>query len=347
MKRSRCRPMGILRTRAPALSRVIFAWTVTLVVAALAGVALSQSNDIHIAPRQKEPDETKNALDSSLRADSRSLKVEVNLVLVPVTVTDQMNRVVLGLEKENFQVYEDKRLQSVQHFSCTDVPVSVGIIFDTSGSMTTKIDRAREAVAEFMKTANPEDEFFLITFADRPIDLVDATTSPEELSNNLAFARPKGSTALLDAIYLGMAKMRSAKYSRKAMLIISDGGDNHSRFSEKDVKRLVKESDVTIYAIGIYDAYFPTLEERLGPELLSDICDVSGGRSFAVDNLNDLPDIATKIGVELRNQYVLGYRPNETVSDGKWHKIRVRMRALKGLPRLQVSAKQGYYARGE
>jgi Ca-activated chloride channel family protein len=255
--------------------------------------------------------------------------------------------VVLGLEKENFQVYEDKQLQSVQHFSSTDVPVSVGIIFDTSGSMTTKIDRAREAVVEFIKTANTEDEFSLITFANRPIDLVGPTTSPKELTNNLVFARPKGSTALLDAIYLGIAKMRSAKYTKKAMLIISDGGDNHSRYSEKDVKRLVKESDVTIYAIGVYDTYFSTQEERLGPELLSDICDVSGGRSFAVNNPNDLPDVASKIGVELRNQYVLGYRPSQRTGDGKWHKIRVKMLAPKGLPRLQVSAKQGYYARGE
>lgn len=341
------RSTGALLTHPSTLSRVTFAWTITLLVASLVGIALSQSNDIHVVPRLKELDKRQNALDSSPGTNSRALKVEVNLVLVPVTVTDQMNRVVLGLEKENFQVYEDKRLQSVQHFSRTDVPVSVGIIFDTSGSMTTKIDRAREAVAEFIKTANPEDEFFLITFGDRPIDLVDATTSPEELTNNLAFVRPKGSTALLDAIYLGIAKMRSAKYTKKAMLIISDGGDNHSRFSEKDVKRLVKESDVTIYAIGIYDTYFPTLEERLGPELLSDICDVSGGRSFAVDNLIDLPDVATKIGVELRNQYVLGYRPDQAVGDGKWHKIRVKMRALKGFPRLQVSAKQGYYARGE
>jgi Ca-activated chloride channel family protein len=337
----------VLYTPATSWSSMILAWACSLSTILLASTALSQSDNIRVAPRQKELVESKNTFDSSSLPDSRLLKVDVNLVLVPVTVTDEMNRVVLGLEKENFQVYENKQLQSIQSFSSMDVPVSIGIIFDTSGSMVTKIDRAREAIGELIETANPQDEFFLITFADQPIDLADFTTSPEELMSDLIFARPKGLTALLDAVYLGLAKMHSARYTKKALLIISDGGDNHSRYSEKDLKRLVKESDVMIYAIGIYDNYFRTVEEQLGPELLSDISELSGGRSFTVDNPNDLPDIAGKIGVELRNQYVLGYRPNEGVADSKWHNIRIKLLPPKGLPRLQVSAKQGYYARGD
>ena len=347
MKHRRSRSIGVLLTPALALSGMILAWTVNLFVGFPVGVALSQTEDLHNAFRQKELDTTRNPSESSTVTTSQSLKVNVNLVLVPVTVTDGMNRVVLGLGKEHFQVYQDKQLQSVQTFSSADVPVSVGIIFDTSGSMVTKTGRARQAVVEFTKMANPEDEFFLIAFADRPIDLVDFTPSAEEVTNSLLFARPQGSTALLDAIYLGIAKMHRATYTKKALLIISDGGDNHSRYSDKDVKRLVKESDVMIYAIGVYDTYFPTEEERLGPELLSDICDLSGGGSFAIDNPNDLPDVASKIGMELHNQYVLGYRPNRATSHGKWHKIRVKLLAPKGFPQLRVSAKEGYYDRAD
>lgn len=160
----------------------------------------------------------------------------------------------------------------------------------------------------------------------------------------LVRAKPIGRTSLLDAIHLSLLEMRHAHNLRKAIVILSDGGDNHSRYTEKDVKRLVRESDTTIYALGIFDRYFRTEEERLGPELLSDLSQVTGGRSFTIDNPKDLPDAAGKIAVELRNQYVLGYRPSSNQHDGKWHKIRVKLLAPKGMPPLQLFAKQGYYA---
>src|SRR4029077_2282867 len=210
-----------------------------------------------------------------------------------------------------------------------------------------KIERAREAVVEFFKKANPEDEFFMIAFADRPEEVNDFTRSVEDIEGRLLYTVPKGRTAMLDAIYLGLNKMRQARYGRKALLIISDGGDNHSRYTESEVKNLVKESDVQIYAIGIYDQYFPTDEERLGPQLLSDITELTGGRAFSIDNPNDLAEVATKIGVELRNQYVLGYRPTNLAYDGKWHKIHVKLTPPKGLPPLRVYAKTGYYASPE
>jgi Ca-activated chloride channel family protein len=266
---------------------------------------------------------------------------------VPVTITDPMNRLVTGLDKDNFELFEGKDQQQIRNFSSEDAPVSIGVIFDMSGSMSSKIDRAREAVAEFFKTANPQDEFFMITFSDQPQEVSDFTQSVEDIQGKLIFSVPKGRTALLDAIYLGVSKMRQAKYQKKALLIISDGGDNHSRYTESEIKSLVKESDLLIYAIGIYDHYFASEEERLGPVLLGDVAELTGGRAFTIDNPNDLADVATKIGIELRNQYVLGYRPNKPGHDGKWRKIKVKLLAPRGLPPLRVYAKTGYYAPSE
>ena len=255
-----------------------------------------------------------------------------------------MNRLVTGLDRENFQVYEGREAQEIRHFSSEDAPVSLGVIFDMSGSMSSKIERAREAVVEFFKKANPQDEFFLITFADKPEQIADFTQSVEDIQGKMVYTVPKGRTALLDAIYLGVSKMRQAKYPKRALLIISDGGDNHSRYTEGETKSLVKEADVLIYSIGIYDHYASTEEERLGPALLSEVSELTGGRTFTIDNPNDLGDVATKIGIELRNQYVLGYRPKNPAHDGKWRKIKVKLVPPKGLPPLRVYAKTGYYA---
>jgi Ca-activated chloride channel homolog len=283
----------------------------------------------------------------ALRADSGSIKVEVNLVLVSVSVVDPLNREVVGLNKENFEVFERKEKQVIRHFSGEDAPISRGVVFDVSGSMADKIDQARDAVLEFLKIANPQDEFFMITFNDQPQAVTDFTQSVEDIAERLPYTVPKGRTALLDAIYLGLHKMHAATYEKKALLIISDGGDNHSRYSESEIKSLVKESDVQIYSIGIYDHYFQSEEERLGPQLLSDISEITGGRAFSIENPNDLIDVAAKIGIELRNQYVLGYRPTTSVRDGKWHKLRVKVTPPKGLPPLKVYARTGYYASAE
>ncbi len=313
--------------------------------------AQTDVNDVHIAPRgvEKPPEPPKPDLmaSSGLTAHVRPLKVDVDLVLVPVTITDPMNRLVTGLDKANFQLFEGNASQEIRTFSSEDAPVSLGVIFDSSGSMTSKMDRAKDAVIEFFKTANPQDEFFMITFNDEPETVSDFTSSVDEIQNKLVFAVPRHRTALLDAIYMGISKMRQAKYAKKALLIISDGGDNHSRYTEGEIKSLVKEADVMIYAIGIYDRYASAMEERLGPQLLSDITELTGGRAFTIDNPNDLGDVATKIGVELRNQYVLGYRPTKVVRDGKWRKIKVKLLPPKGLPPLRVYARTGYYAPAE
>jgi Ca-activated chloride channel homolog len=309
--------------------------------------AQTSSDDVHIQPRiapatPKEPD-----IDPALKTHTKPLKVDVDMVLVPVTITDPLNRLVTGLDRENFSLFEGKDQQEIKTFSSEDAPVSIGVIFDMSGSMGSKIDRAREAVIEFFKTANPQDEFFMIAFSDKPEEIADFNTPVEDIQGRMLYTVPKGRTALLDAIYLGVTKMRQAKYPKKALLIISDGGDNHSRYTEGEIKSMVKEADILIYAIGLYDHYFPTEEERLGPALLSDVTELTGGRAFTIDNPNDLADVSTKIGIELRNQYVIGYRPKNPTRDGKWRKIKVKLLPPKGLPPLKVYAKTGYYAPSE
>ena len=311
-------------------------------------LAQTNVNDVHILPRELESAKAEVAkqtlISPTLETHTRALKVAVDLVLVPVTITDPMNRLVTGLDKENFQLFEGSSKEEIKSFSSEDAPVSLGVIFDSSGSMSSKMDRAKDAVVEFFKTANPQDEFFMITFSDAPEVVSDFTSSVDEIQGKLVFTVPRKRTALLDAIYMGVSKMRQAKFAKKALLIISDGGDNHSRYTEGEIKALVKEADVMVYAIGIYDRYFPTEEERLGPALLGQIAELTGGRAFTVENPNDLADVATKIGVELRNQYVLGYRPTKVARDGKWRKIKVKLLPPKGLPPLRVYARTGYYA---
>lgn len=306
-------------------------------------MAVAQEDEVHIQPRVTA-DTKPPAIDPSLNTHTRPIKKDVDVVLIPVTITDPMNRLVTGLEKDNFSVYEGSERQDIRHFSSEDAPISLGVIFDVSGSMANKIDKSRDAVVEFFKTANPDDEFFMITFNDRPELLNDFTQSVEDIQGKLVYTLPKGRTALLDAIYLGLNKMKQAKHAKKALLIISDGGDNHSRYTSGEIKSLVKEADVQMYAIGLYDTSYRTPEEAGGPALLSELTETTGGRAFTIDNVNELADVATKIGVELRNQYVLGYRPTNAARDGKWRKVKVKLVPPKGLPPLTVHAKTGYYA---
>src|SRR4051794_11214819 len=259
----------------------------------------SDAEKVHIDPKPVAPP-APPINDPALKSKrERPLKVDVDLVLVNVTVTDPMNRLVTGLEKENFQLSEANVLQEIKHFSSEDAPISLGVIFDISGSMSNKIQKAKDAVVEFFKTANPQDEFFLITFSDKPELLQDFTSSIEDIQGRLVYALPKGRTALLDAVYLGINKMRDAKHNKKALLVISDGGDNRSRYTDSEVKSIVREADVQIYAIGIFDEARGTPEEVRGPYLLRDLTDATGGRTFEVNDISELSDTAVKIGVEL------------------------------------------------
>ena len=247
------------------------------------------------------------------------IRMNVDMVLVPVTVTDPMNRLVTGLEQEDFQVFENNSGQKIISFASEDAPVSIGIIFDLSGSMTSKLIRARESILQFIKTANPQDEFFVIGFNDRPELIEDFTNSVEDIQARLATVRSGHRTALLDAIYYGVAKMKDARHERKA-------------------------ADVEIYSIGIFDPYAPTPEERTGPQLLNDLSEETGGRLFRVDDIAEMGDIAEKISTELRNQYMIGFRPKDLTRDGKWRKVKVKVNPPAGLPPLTVHARTGYYA---
>ena len=308
-----------------------------------AAQAQSESPDVHIQPRVHS---TPGQGLSNGYVDM--IRKHVDLVLVPVTITDEMQRIVVGLDKKNFQVYEGKDPQDVKHFSSEDAPASLGVILDMSSSMASKLERAREAVVELLKASNPQDEVFLITFADTPQVVQDFSPAVEDIQQKLLFTRPHGRTALLDAIYLGLGKMEEAKYPRRALLVISDGGDNHSRYTEGEVKSPVKEADVPIYSVGIFDREFRTREELLGPELLNEISGVTGAQCYTLDNPNDLPIVARHIGIRLRHQYVLGYSPSNSKDDGKWRKIKVRLTLLpKGLSPLRVYAKTGYYGRSQ
>jgi Ca-activated chloride channel family protein len=232
----------------------------------------------------------------------------------------------------------------IKSFSTEDAPVTIGVIFDLSGSMSSKFQRARKALSESLRTSNPQDEFFVVGFNDRPAVIVDYTSDVDDVEARMVMLKPENRTALIDAIYLGVDKLKQAKYERKALLIISDGGDNRSRYTEGELRRVVRESDVQIYSIGIFDQYAPTTEEQMGPILLNDICDMTGGRMFRVLDINDLGDIASRISAELRNEYVIGYRPSEVKQDGNWRKLKIRLVPPPGLPTLTVHNRQGYYA---
>jgi VWFA-related protein len=276
-----------------------------------------------------------------------NIRIDTTLVQIPVTVTDPLNRFVTGLDKEYFKLFEDKTEQQVIQFSSEDAPVSIGLVFDISGSMGNKLQKSRQAAAQFFKTANPEDEFFLAVFNDRPELVVPFTTDTEEIQNRLTFTQSKGRTALLDAVYLSMNQMKKARNARKALLIISDGGDNSSRYTESEIKNAVREADVQIYAIGIFEPISGrgrTSEELSGPGLLNEIAEQTGGRAFAVDNLAELPDVAAKIGMELRNQYVLYYSPKNQDRDGKYRRVSVKLVQPRGLPPLKAFHRLGYYA---
>jgi Ca-activated chloride channel homolog len=304
-------------------------------IAVSLGVLLALRAQVEIEPRAKPAAKEQAAPRSTLRVDT-------TLVLVPVSVNDPLGRPVSGLEKDNFRLFEDKVEQTISQFAMDDEPIAVGLVFDTSGSMGEKLGRSRMAAAEFFKIANPEDEFFLVEFDNIPRLEVPLTQDTGRIESQLAFSRSKGSTALLDAIYIALHEIKGSKKNKKALLIISDGGDNHSRYTLREVNNVVVESDALIYSIGVFGGA-ASPEEVGGPELLSRISEQTGGRLlYAV--ASDLPDIAKKIGLELRNRYVLGYAPKNQARDGKYHRIQVKVIAPRGLPALRAHWRLGYTA---
>ena len=304
--------------------------------AILAGFASLAGAQVSIQPRQKPAPPKEDRPGATLR-------IETNLVLIPVSVNDPLNRPVTGLEKENFRIFDDRVEQTITQFAMEDEPVAVGLVFDTSGSMGEKLRTSRLAAKAFFRTSNEdEDEFFLVEFDDRPRLEVPLTRDVGRIESQLAFSRSKGSTALLDALLLALHEMRRSKKNKKALLVISDGGDNHSRYTTAEAQKVIRESDVLIYAIGVFGGG-TTPEEAGGGSLLAHIAEGTGGRLFEAVPA-ELPDIAKKIGVDLRNRYVLGYSPQNAVRDGKYHRVDVRLVPPRGLPKLNAHWRTGYFA---
>ena len=258
----------------------------------------------------------------------QSIKVDVDLVLINVTVMDPEDRYVVGLEKQNFQVWEDKVEQKVDYFSTEDVPLSVGLIFDASGSMQSTLGYARQAALSFLQTANADDEYFLVEFNERPHVTVDMTTDVSKLQQHIMFIPAKGSTALYDAVYVSMEKVRTGTNPKRALLVISDGEENHSRYSFSNLREFVKEQNVQIFSIGAW-----------GPITL--LSDMTGGYAF---HGGGLEDICQKIAVELKNEYIIGYRSTNRSKDGRFRRVQVKVNPPRGLPKLHLRSKTGYYA---
>ncbi len=278
-----------------------------------------------------------------------NFRVDSNVVLIHAAVTDSHGRFITGLQREDFRVFENKTEQHLRYFSAEETPVSIGLVLDFSRSMSGNFVRLQEAVAQFLATTNPEDEFCLVEFRDRAELTIGFTTVPEEIQNRVALARPAGRTALLDAVYLALRQMKKARNTRRALLIVSDGGDNHSRYSARELEGLARESDVETYAIGIgaQSSRAHTEYEASGARLLDEISEQGGGRCYQIDRWRDLPATAEKIGLDIRHQYVLGYTSTDQERDGRYRSVAVKVLRSPGQPKLSTYWRRGYYAPGD
>jgi len=287
---------------------------------------------------------------------AKSMKVDVELVTVEAAVTDDLGRHVPGLDSKYFRLWEDKIEQKIEYFALEDEPVSVGIIFDVSASMGGNLERAKEAAMTFLKSGNRDDEYFLIEFSDRPRVSQEFTRDTDRVRAKLTTMSAKGATSLYDAVYLGIEKLRSAQNPRKALLVISDGEDNRSRYNFSHLKRFVEEQDVRIYSIGIgsnFNFTAPLSSAMFGGALmgglfgrsqLEELADVTGGEAFFPQSLNRLDEICERIATGLKTHYAIGYKSSNLVKDGAWRKVNLKVNLPKGSAKIHVKFKKGYYA---
>jgi Ca-activated chloride channel family protein len=322
-----------------------FVWlSLFLLFAALSAPNAFTQTQVHITPTTNVEDRA-GSISKPGGYRANVMRVNSDIVLVPVTVVDAANRSVMKLEKNDFRLLENGEEQNLRYFSTEDSPISVGILLDLSFSMKDKMDTVRQALHQFFENSNPDDDYFVIGFSDQPILLSDATHSTASIEDKVTFAVPSGNTALLDAIYMGLTRLQRAHYKRRALVIISDGGDNHSRYAKNEIRRIVEESDVEIYALGIFSKVFKTYEEWEGEHLLTEITEVTGGHTVTISDVNKLSEAAAAISHELRNQYILGYSPSDHARAAQLHKIKVRLTQTVPGPALHVYNKQVYFSR--
>lgn len=264
-------------------------------------------------------------------AQRKPIKIDIDLVMINATVTDSENRPITDLKAEHFELFEDKVQQEIRYLATDTAPVSLGIVFDVSHSMEKKIDFARDAAVTFLENGTPDDEYFLIEFSNKASVAQEFTSDISRLRDRLAFKPALGTTALYDAVYLGLSTVKTGQNPKKALLLITDGEDNHSRYSRGDIREFIRESDVQIYIID------------LGRALVGDLAEMTGGRSYR-GSVDDLQDICEKIAADLKSQYVIGYESSNTMKDGLWRKIRLRVNPPEGVSKLRVRSKEGYYA---
>lgn len=274
------------------------------------------------------------------------VRIKTDLVTLTLTVTDNYGRYVSGLTKKAFSIQDNGDDQEITFFSDSDAPVSLGILFDVSGSMNgEKISKARNALGRFIATSHPSDEYFLIAFNQRAQLLMDRTRDGDAVLSKLTLVKPKNDTALYDAVYLGIERVTRGSHKKRALLIISDGQDNASRYNFGEVRRLMKESDVVTYAVGIQsDRDVSSQVGMQGQAFLDEICSVTGGKAFYPQTDVELDEIFERIALELRHQYSVGYIPKDFQPNGKWRKVKVKVKPPRGLPRLTVRGREGYYA---
>ena len=298
----------------------------------LSSIAVSAQQPEPTPPEQEDP--------------SKPVKVKTDLVTLTLTVTDLYGRYVMGLGKKDFTVLDSNKEQEITFFSDTDAPVSIGVLFDVSGSMSgEKVQKARKALSRFINTSHPNDEYFLIAFNSRAQLLLDRTRDGDAVLQKLTLVNPRQNTALYDAVYLGIERVTRGSHQKRALLIISDGQDNASRYNFGEVRRLMKESDVITYAVGIIDAGDAASPLGMqGQAFLDELTSVTGGKSFYPASDVEMDEIFDRISIELRHQYSIGYTPKDFQPDGKWRRVKVRVKPPRGLPRLTVRSREGYYA---
>ncbi len=337
------------------ISRLVVVLSLGTAVCFIAGGALQAAQQDPAKPQEQKPAQPPKSPEKmtpvqQIRSQlgdgqDEQIKIGTDLVSLTVTVTDPYNRLVTGLDKQHFEIFEDKVKQEIRFFNDTDSPVSLGIIFDVSGSMKGKLDRARDALRAFIQTSHTDDDFFLVGFNNRA-NLLSEFSDGETLANKLTLVDARGQTALYDAAYLGIEKVKQGRHNRHAILMISDGQDNSSRYTYGELRKLLKEAGVQIYCIGIVEmggGAGGTLDMQ-GQAILEEIAQVTGGKAFFPRSAAELEDATTRIALELRHQYSIGYEPTNVKRDGQWHKIKVSVKAPRGLSNLKVQHKEGYYA---